>query len=162
MSGISIMDRLTTREIKDQAFRALVEAGEAQTYQLIDPVLAAYGVNRAELPSTWASRKSQERFLGRLRTALNELAAEAAIVKIGIGSQLPNGTTADRTNVAYFSKEAYQQALARYEAANEARNAEEERWQGISDRLDRAAFRRDEYTVITADAWESLLAMAGL
>jgi hypothetical protein len=105
------------------------------------------------------------KFAGQVKRALNQLAADGVLVKVGRGEQYPSGSTA-WVHPAYFTPESFAEAERRATESQDAEDAEQARWDRVSAILTAQGFEHTPGSVgegsvliaATLEAWEALAA----
>lgn len=101
-----------------------------------------------------------ERFSVQVRHALDTLASEGVLIKIGKGEQ---GLSGYRQNTPeYYTPAQYEHAVAKARQERSARLAATTRWEEIHDQLERRgvplqSYGRGKPVVLDLDGWDTLL-----
>jgi hypothetical protein len=132
--------------------------GSFQAYQLTDAVMEKLRASRDEMRDTGI----RAMIATKIRLALDDIAGEGVLVKIGIGQVLPWGQTADRTCVYYFTPEGYAKAIGAAAARKRYEDVIDERRQDVNSRLAAIGITRNGDGSLTLDDLEKLLDRAGL
>lgn len=146
---------LKPAEIREAVAALMPEHGRVEAHTLLGFVAERLGSSRAG-----AGHLTTQDYADRVRRALNTLAENGTLTKIGINGLLPNGSY---SNVAcWYTPEAYERERQRGEEEQAARAAGRERWGQIAVRLLGADITLSRDTTIAPGDWEKLLTLAGL
>lgn len=159
---------LTTAELRDTALAVVGQHGHLESAQIPQMVALALDSDNHDAgalgvgPRDWVKiSAAQARFASRVRFALNKLADEGLIVKIGARQMLPAGYSSGNTS-HYYTVPVYEAAMQKYDAEQQARVEQHNRWNSIAQRLSDgpgAALNRQHQ--LTVEHWEQLLDRGG-
>lgn len=154
------LDSLTPAEIKTAVAALMPERGHAEAYQLLEAVANQLDSSRSETPGGYQHSRVIERYFGRVKRALDALAVEGTLVKVGAKERPPNGTSPG--SVHYYTPEAFAAAKAAYEEREAAELAEKLRWDLVANRLDAVEVTLKRDGSLSLEHWEHLLEATGL
>jgi hypothetical protein len=154
------LDSLTPAEIKAAIPMVFPEDGHAEAYELLDAVANQLDSSRSEIPDGYRRNAVLERYLGRVKRALDAIAADGTLIRVGSKERPPDGTSPG--DVHYYTPDAFAAAKARSEKREAEALTEKVRWERIAVRLLAAdvTLRRDGS--LSAESWERLLEVTGL
>lgn len=107
--------------------------------------------------------RAQDRFYRQVKTALDKLADAGVLRKAGAGSTGPDGRPVDRTQVKYYTPEAWQAAGRQAAERKTAESALEDSWRRVCIRLGGLGFPmpvRASAPLLEPGEWERLLSLA--
>lgn len=154
------LDSLTPAEIKAAIPMVFPEDGHAEAYQVLDPVAEKLDSSRDATPGGWQHNRVLERYFGRVKRALDALAADGALIRVGAKERPPDGTSPG--DVHYYTPDAFAAAKARSEKAEAEALAVNLRWDLLAGRLDAVEVRLRPNGSLTLEDWEHLLEATGL
>lgn len=154
------LDDLTPAAIKAAIPAVFPEDGHAEVRHVMWQVAELLGSGYDEVPQGYRGNAVRERHIGRVQRALDSLAADGVLIRVGGKDQPPDGTSPG--GLSWWTPEAYEKA----KAATRERQAEaaraEERWTQVANRLDAVQVRLRPNGSLTLEDWEHLLESAGL
>jgi hypothetical protein len=155
-----MLDSLTPAEIKAAIPMVFPEDGHAESHHLLDAVAEKLDSSRNATPGGFQHTRDLERYFARVKRALDALAAEGTLIRVGSKERPPDGTSPG--SVHYYTPEAFAAAKARSEQREAGALTEKVRWERIAVRLLAAdvTLRRDGS--LSAESWERLLEVTGL
>lgn len=162
------LDSLSAAEIREAvAAIALSQPRSFASHNLVHAVAEHLGSSTssaAAFTSTgYGITREQERYYGKVKRALDKLAADGTLARVAAGERLPDGRMLSMREVRYYTREAYEEAKARGDRERAERDAEQARWKQVGDRLEAAGIRFEGGPrTVNLDGWERLLGMAGL
>lgn len=153
------LDELTGAEITG-ALRDLMPAqGRAEWYQVLDEVAERLGSSRAHL-RTYRDQVTSDRFADRVKRALNKLAEEGELIKVGKGQRTPLGQYMGN-GAMYYTPVAFAKEQVEGEQERAARKASDQRWAEVAARLLALGFPTTSARCeLTVGQFEKLLDMA--
>jgi hypothetical protein len=154
------LDSLTLAEIKAAIPVVFPEDGHAEAYQVLDPVAEKLDSSRDATPGGWQHNRVLERYFGRVKRALDAIAADGALIRVGSKERPPDGTSPG--GVHYYTPDAFAAAKARSEKAEAEALTEKVRWERIAVRLLAADVTLHRDGSLSAESWERLLEVTGL
>jgi alpha-amylase/alpha-mannosidase (GH57 family) len=156
------LDDLKPAEIKEAAAALAPEHGHFEAYQIqgyIADRLGSATWDDDALPSGYQKNAVQERYFGRVKRALDALAGEKVLIRVGANQVLPSGLNSYNT-VHYFTPEEFARQNAEGDARRREQQAEAFRNDEIRRRLAAGGFTNG--TAFTTADWERILDMAEL
>lgn len=161
------LDSLTPAEIKEAVAALAPALGEFASYNVVHDVAAHLGSSTTDdgafATSGYARSRDLDRYFGRVKRAMDLLAADGTLVKVAAGEPLQDRAYATGRQARYYTAEAYAAAKAEGDKDKARREEERARWMRIADRAAAGGyeFNRTSYGM-RADHWEALLERAGL
>lgn len=138
------LDSLKPAEIRPVVQALMNRDGSAEVYELLDETARRLGSNRYNGPDGRPVLKTDhDRFAGRVRRALEGMAAEGKYERVS-----------DGRTVTYYTPLAYKAHLELLDQQAKQRRIENNRWQFLQDGLQRHGFDRIPQSL---DEWEALL-----
>lgn len=156
------LDTLTPAEIKAAIPEVFPESGHAQSYQVVWAVAEKLGSGNQAVPQGYTGNRVQERYTGRVKRALDALAAEGTLVKVPAGDRLPDGRPQSIREVRYYTPAAFEAATAAHAVRQAAGAQEKARWEKVAERLGAVDVALGNGGSLTLDDWENLLEAADL
>jgi len=99
-----------------------------------------------------------ERFFSQVRRALDELAKDGTLVKIGKGDRNPQGFL--QSTPQYYTPAQYEHAQGREQAKRRAERETDQRWEGVYDELEQFGLipssDRGKPVMLPLDMWERI------
>lgn len=181
------LTRIPRQELQDAILKAVGEqGGRMEGYEASDVVARVLGGSQDDAGSlgapppdhrSWHGMRTpcqacataagvglaeaQKRWSGQVRRAMDRLAGEGLLVKVGKGQRTPDGSYASNT-VYYYSPGAYAAEEERTARALVKAEATRRRWEKIRWRLQEGpGVRLDSEGRLFADSWELLLDKGG-
>jgi len=154
------LDELTPPEIKAAIPAVFPEDGHAESYQLLDAVAEKLNSSRDATPGGWQQNRVHERYTGRVKRALDALAAEGDLVRVGSQEGLPDGTNPG--GVHYYTPEAFAAAQEKRDKRYAEAQAAKVRWDLVANRLDAVEVHLNKDGSLSLEDWEHLLEATGL
>src|ERR1700748_1145336 len=99
------LDDLTPAAIKAAIPAVFPEDGHVQAHQIVWTVAEQLDFSHQAVPQGYAGSRAQERYVGRVRRALDALADDGVLVRVGAKEQPPDGTSPG--SVHYYTPEAF-------------------------------------------------------
>jgi hypothetical protein len=107
----------------------------------------------------WQDRKEGEALFARVGRALNRLADDGVLVKVGKGQEHPSGQR--ESGAAFYTKSGYAKAVEKGQQQRLAERVERDRWADIRNNLERrgvhATTAPGQPVQLSLDEWENLL-----
>lgn len=159
---------LTTDELRDTALAVVGQHGHLESAQIPQLVALALDSDTHDVGALgvqagqWVKiSAAQARFASRVRFALNKLADAGKIVKVGADHVRPDGYASGNT-AHYYTLKAYEAAVQKYDAGQQAKIELHNRWNAIAQRLsDGPGVAMGRQHQLTVEHWEQLLNKAG-
>lgn len=148
------------------AVRAWLAAGAAGDFELTHRELGELqrlaGFDVFGVRNSWDRTRAEDKFSGQVKRALDKVAAEGALVRIGKNQTLPTGGWS--SGVHYFTPAAAEQADRERQEREAGREAERARWTALHEALAALGFENCRHTsdglVLDLDRWEKLVQLA--
>jgi hypothetical protein len=160
---VRLLDSLTPAEIKAVVAEVFPEDGHARDYQVLDSVAEFLGSSRLDegaFARAYGRAGVVTRFSGRVRRALDALAADGALVRVGGREQPPDGSPPGE--VHYYTVAGYKAAAATHEDRQAEAVLERARRHRIASRLSAVNVTLRPDGSLSPGDWEHLLEAAGL
>lgn len=103
-----------------------------------------------------------DRFAGRVSRAMQALADEGKLVKVGPDDPSPDGRAVIGRAISYYTPKAYAAARETGDRVRAERTENSRRWADVRIRLAKENFHMDGQHGLSLDDWELLLRRAGL
>lgn len=155
-----MLESLTPAEIKAAIPAVFPEDGHAESHHVVWTVAEKLDSSSQAVPQGYSGNRVQERYIGRVKRALDALAAEGTLVRVGAQESPPDGTSPG--SVHYYTPEAFAAAKARSEQREAEALTEKVRWERIAVRLLAADVTLRKDGSLSAESWERLLEVTGL
>lgn len=157
------LDSLKPEEIRAELARMIsdtdVAKGGFESYHVMDKVASRLDSSTVFPQNNWRFGAVYDRFTGRVKRALDKLAADGVLVRYGDGDRLPNGNTNYRS-VRYYTPEAVREAETERDRKQAALDAISQRWDAVSGKLANLGYfwsgDGTDHKLSLAD-WEQLL-----
>lgn len=157
------LDGLKPAEIKEAAAALAPEHGHFEAYQaqtyVADRLESSTSDRDAFTSSGYGIIREQERYFGRVKRALDALAVEGTLIRVGANQVLPSGLNSYNT-VQYFTPEAFAVAKERGDQERAQREAEDLRWTLAANRLDALGIKLPGSNRLALEDLEKLLTLA--
>lgn len=154
------LDDLTPAAIKAAIPAVFPGDGHAEVHHVLWYVAEKLGSGSKAVPQGYSGTRVQERYLGRVKRAMDALAEEGVLVRVGAKDRPPDGTSPG--TVSYWTPEAYQEAKSESEKRRREGQAQAFRNDRIHSRLRAAGIAVLPDGSLRPDDWEHLLDLAGL
>jgi hypothetical protein len=157
------LDDLKPAEIKAAVAALMPGLGQAESWQILETVAQRLGSSKMATPGGYQHNAVLDRYVGRVKRALDALAADGVLVRVGAKDQPPDGTSPG--DVHYYTPEAYAAAKSWNEERLAALKAQAEYKDELRTRLRKAGIEMGDsgnFVSVPLTDMKHLLDLAGL